>query len=108
MVAIAGSLFFSSVAFADTVTITTKVNFITPNHATSSKARYAFTPSTPITFKVAGKTCTWVSSSSPHGSGGGAGCNYSITVDSSGDLTNATSNEHGCTASGKEMINACK
>lgn len=108
MFAIAGSLFFSSVALADTVTITTQVDFTAPSHTTSGTATYAFTPSAPITFKVAGKTCTWISSSSPYGSGGGAGCNYSITVDSSGNLTNATSNEHGCTASGKAMINACK
>ena len=102
------SLVFSSVAFADTVTITTQVDFTAPSHTTSSTATYAFTPSAPISFKVAGKTCTWVSSSSPYGSGGGAGCNYSITLDSSGNLTNATSNGHGCTASGSAMINACK
>ncbi|MBT8342798.1 MAG: hypothetical protein HKP58_10265 [Desulfatitalea sp.] len=102
------SLIFSSVAFADTVAITTQVNFTAPSHMTSSTANYAFTPSAPIVFAVAGKTCTWVSSSSPYGSGGGAGCNYSITIDSSGNIMNATSNGNGCTESGAAMIKACK
>jgi hypothetical protein len=108
MIAIFASLIFASFAIADTVSVTTQVNFSAPSHATSSTATYAFTPSAPISFKVAGKTCTWVSSSSPYGAGGGAGCNYSITVDPSGNLINATSNEHGCTASGAAMINLCK
>ncbi|WP_298772619.1 hypothetical protein [uncultured Shewanella sp.] len=102
------SFMLSTFAFADTVNVTTKVDFVTPAHSTSSTASYAFTPSAPIVFKVAGKECTWVSSSSPFGSGGGKGCNYSITLDSSGKLTNATSNGNGCTASGDAMINACK
>lgn len=108
LLAIFVSLFFSSIVSADTVSITTQVNFTAPSHSTSSTATYAFTPSTPISFKVADKTCTWVSSSSPYGSGGGAGCNYSITVDPSGNLINANSNGHGCTASGSAMIKACK
>lgn len=93
-------------AFADTVNVTTKVDFVTPAHSTSSTASYAFTPSAPIVFKVAGKECTWVSSST--GAGAGKGCNYSITLDSAGKLTNAESNGNGCTASGDAMIKACK
>ncbi|MCP3940967.1 MAG: hypothetical protein GY710_05735 [Desulfobacteraceae bacterium] len=108
MFIILGSLLFSSVAFADTVAVTTQVKFIAPAHATSSTATYAFTPSTPISFAVAGKTCTWVSSSSPYGSGGGHGCNYSITVDSAGNIIDAKSNGQGCTASGAPMIKLCK
>jgi hypothetical protein len=101
-------LIFSSVTFADTVSITTEVKFTSPSHTTSSTSTYAFTPSAPISFKVADKTCTWISSSSPWGSGGGSGCNYSITVDSTGNLTDAKSNGHGCTESGSQMIKACK
>jgi hypothetical protein len=102
------SLLFSSVTLADTVSITTQVQFSAPHHSTSSTASYAFTPSAPISFKVADKTCTWISSSSPYGSGGGAGCNYSITIDAAGKIINATSNGNGCTASGSAMINSCK
>jgi len=106
---IAAVMFMSTSAYADTVNIVSKADFITPsNPGASSIISYAFTPSAPISFKVAGKTCNWVSSSSPYGSGGGAGCNYGITVDSSGKLTDATSNGNGCTASGQAMIAACK
>ena len=108
MFIIAASLLFSSVALADTVNITTQVSFTAPTHQASSTASYAFTPSAPISFQVADKTCTWVSSSSPYGSGGGAGCNYNITVNPSGNLIKATSNGNGCTGSGSAMINACK
>jgi hypothetical protein len=106
---IAAALFLSTAAHADTVNIVTLADFITPsNPGATGQISYAFTPSTPISFKVAGKTCNWASSSSPYGSGGGAGCNYGITVDSSGALTNATSNGNGCTASGQAMISACR
>lgn len=102
-------LFLPSAVYADTVNIISQADFITPsNPNASSTISYAFTPSAPISFKVAGKTCNWVSSSSPYGSGGGAGCNYSITVTSAGDLSNATSNGNGCTAAGQPMIAACK
>lgn len=105
----AATLLLSAVAHADTVNITTIADFTAPaNPGASAKIAYAFTPSAPISFKVAGKTCTWVSSSSPWGSGGGAGCNYSIAVNSAGMLSNATSNGNGCTASGQPMISACK
>ncbi len=103
------AMFLSAAAHADTVQITTLADFTAPsNPGASGVIAYAFTPSAPISFKVAGKTCTWVSSSSPWGSGGGAGCNYSITVNSSGALSNASSNGNGCTASGQPMISACK
>ncbi|MGZ5010253.1 MAG: hypothetical protein ACXV74_04750 [Methylobacter sp.] len=106
---VTASMILSTAAYADTVNIISLADFITPsNPGASSTISYAFTPSTPISFKVAGKTCTWVSSSSPYGSGGGAGCNYSITVNSSGALVNATSNGNGCTAAGQPMIAACK
>lgn len=106
---VAASMLLSSAVYADTVNIISQADFITPsNPGASSTISYAFTPSAPISFKVTGKTCTWVSSSSPYGSGGGAGCNYSITVNPSGDLSNATSNGNGCTASGQPMISACK
>lgn len=102
-------MFLSTAAYADTVNIVSLADFITPsNPGASSTIAYGFKPSAPISFKVAGKTCNWVSSSSPYGSGGGAGCNYSITVNSSGELTNATSNGNGCTAAGQAMIDACK
>lgn len=102
------SLLFSLSALADTVAVTTIVEFETPDHTASSTMNYGFKPSAPIKFSVAGKTCKWVSSSSPYGSGGGAGCNYSIQVDADGGLSNATSNGNGCTASGSAMIDACK
>lgn len=106
---VVASLVLSAAAYADTVNITTQADFIAPsNPGASATINYAFTPSAPISFKVAGKTCNWVSSSSPYGSGGGAGCNYTITVDPNGMLTNATSNGNGCTASGQPMIDACK
>jgi hypothetical protein len=106
---VVASVFLSAAAYADTVSITTLADFITPSKpGASGTISYAFTPSAPISFKVAGKTCTWTSSSSPWGSGGGAGCNYTITVNSAGALTDATSNEKGCTASGQPMITACK
>lgn len=106
---VVASMLLSTAAYADTVNIISLADFITPsNPGASSTISYAFTPSAPISFKVAGKTCTWVSSSSPYGSGGGAGCNYNITVNSAGALTNATSNENGCTGSGQPMIAACK
>lgn len=108
MFTLIASLIVAPAAFADTVHVTTQVAFAAPTHATSSTASYAFRPSAPIVFKVAGKTCTWVSSSSPYGSGGGAGCNYSMTIDPSGNLTGASSNGNGCTESGEAMIKACK
>lgn len=101
------ALTLTTVASADTVNITSQTNFITPSGSPSATTSMAFTPSAPIVFKVAGKTCRWVSSSSPWGSGGGAGCNYSITVDPDGNLTDATSNGNGCTASGQPMVSAC-
>ena len=102
------ALFLSATAYADTVNITTQASFITPSGSPTSQISMAFKPSAPISFKVVGKTCNWVSSSSPYGSGGGAGCNYNITIDPNGALTNATSNGAGCTASGEPMISACK
>ena len=105
---IVASLFLTAAAYADTVHITVQSNFVQPNLKTeASTIGVAFKPSQPIKFVVAGKTCNWVSSSSPYGSGGGHGCNYGITVDPSGNLTNATSNGQGCTASGSAMISAC-
>lgn len=106
---VVASMLLSSAVYADTVNIISQANFITPsNPNASSTISNAFTPSAPISFKVAGKTCNWVSSSSPYGSGGGAGCNYSITVNPAGELINATSNGNGCTASGQPMIAACQ
>lgn len=106
---LAAALSLSAIAQADTVNINVQSDFITPSKpGASGKISMAFTPSAPISFKVAGKTCTWVSSSSPYGSGGGAGCNYNLTVTPEGTLANATSNGNGCTASGKAMIAACK
>jgi len=106
---VVASMFLSAAALADTVNITTVADFVAPsNPGASGTISYAFTPSAPISFKVAGKTCTWVSSSSPYGSGAGAGCNYNITVNSDGQLANATSNGNGCTAAGQAMIAACK
>lgn len=103
------SMALSLAAYADTVNITVKADFIKPsNPDASGTILMAFTPSAPIEFKIAGKTCHWVSSSSPYGSGGGAGCNYTLTVTPSGTLANATSNGHGCTPSGQAMISACK
>ena len=107
---VVASMFLSAAAFADTVAITSVTDFSSPNKpgAISSSGSYAFTPSAAITFTLAGKTCNWVSSSTPYGSGAGAGCNYNITVDNStGALSNATSNGNGCTASGAPMIAAC-
>ena len=105
----AAAFALSGAAYADVVVINTQADFIAPsNPGASGQITMAFTPSAPIQFKVAGKTCTWVSSSSPYGSGGGAGCNYSITVDASGNLVNGTSNGNGCTASGQPMLAACK
>lgn len=99
------ALLFSTTALADTVAITVQADFVSPSKpALSSTINFGFKPSAPISFKVAGKTCTWVSSSSPWGSGAGAGCNYTITVGSSGELTDAKSNGSGCTASGEPMI----
>lgn len=109
MLLFVASMSLSAFAYADTVNINVQSDFITPSKpGASGKISMAFTPSAPISFKVAGKTCTWVSSSSPYGSGGGAGCNYNITVNPSGMLADATSNGNGCTASGSAMINACK
>lgn len=109
MMLIAVALVMSAAAYADTVNISVQADFIKPSKpGASSKISMAFTPSAPISFKVAGKTCTWISSSSPYGSGGGAGCNYNITVNPDGMLADATSNGNGCTASGKAMISACK
>lgn len=108
LIATAATLLLSTAANADTVNITFQADFITPSNPGSSTLSYAFRPSAPISFKVAGKTCTWVSSSSPYGSGGGAGCNYSMTVNASGQFTNAHSNGMGCTASGQPMISACR
>lgn len=108
LIAAAATLLLSTAANADTVNITIQADFITPSNPGSSTISYAFRPSGPISFRVAGKTCTWVSSASPYGSGGGAGCNYSITVNSSGQFTNAQSNGMGCTASGQPMISACR
>jgi hypothetical protein len=103
------SLFVSMAANADTVNITTVADFIAPSvPAATSIISQAFTPTAPISFKVAGKTCNWISSSSPYGSGAGAGCNYSISVLPNGTLGNATSNGNGCTQSGQPMIAACK
>ncbi|AGA90285.1 hypothetical protein Thimo_1498 [Thioflavicoccus mobilis 8321] len=102
------SMFLPATVFADTVHIITQAEFVTPSRSESSEISIAFTPSAPISFKVAGKTCNWVSSSDPYGSGGGAGCNYSITIAPSGDLTDATSNGNGCTESGEPMISACE
>jgi hypothetical protein len=107
-IAAAALLLLSTAANADTVNITLQADFITPSHSSSSTLTYAFRPDAPISFRVAGKTCNWVSSRSPYGSGGGAGCNYSITVTSSGQFTNAHSNGMGCTASGQPMISACR
>jgi hypothetical protein len=107
LIAVAVTLLLSTAAYADTVNITVVADFISPSGSSNANIAYAFRPSAPITFRVAGRTCTWVSSSSPYGSGGGAGCNYNITVDSSGNFTNATSNGMGCTASGPAMISAC-
>lgn len=103
------SLGLSVAAYADTVNITTQADFITPSKPdASSTISMAFTPSAPISFKVAGKTCHWASSSNPWNAGAGAGCNYNITVTPSGSLADATSNGHGCTDSGQPMITACK
>ncbi|TDR81547.1 hypothetical protein DFP86_103200 [Paludibacterium purpuratum] len=101
------ALGLAAVAHADTVNIVSQAAFVSPSGAPSSTISMAFTPNAPIVFKVAGKTCRWVSSSSPWGSGGGAGCNYSITVDDGGNLINASSNGNGCTAAGQAMIAAC-
>lgn len=107
--AVIASISLSAIAQADTVNITSQANFSDPpKKVKSSTIHLAFTPSAPIKFQIAGKTCTWVSSSSPWGSGGGAGCNYNITIDPTGNLTDATSNEKGCTESGEPMITACR
>lgn len=101
------ALSLTAVAWADTVNVTSQTQFITPSGSPSATTSMAFTPRAPIVFRVAGKTCHWASSSSPYGAGGGAGCNYSITVDPDGNLTDATSNGNGCTASGQPMVSAC-
>ena len=101
------ALFLSVAVRADCVVITNKANFTSPAGPTApGTITNCFNPVAPIAFAVAGKSCTWVSSQ--NGAGGGAGCNYNLTVDASGNLNGATSNGDGCTASGQAMISACK
>ena len=101
------SLFIASPAFADTVNITSQASLNTPAVNASGTVYLAFTPTKEIVFNVAGKTCTWNSSAAPkYGSGAGLGCNYSITVDPSGNLRSPSSNGNGCTEA-KVMLDQC-
>lgn len=78
-----------------------------PRSSQPAEINYAFTPASKVKFRVAGFSCTWNSSSTPFGSGGGSGCNYSITVTPFGLLSNPTSNADGCTPA-DEMVAACR
>lgn len=107
---VVSTLFLSSLAFADSVNITTVTNMTSPpNVSVSSNGSVGFNPGTSlVVFKAADKTCTFTSSGNPYGSGGGAGCNYSLTVNSSTNtLSNPGSNGKGCTAA-SDMLAACK
>lgn len=101
------SLFLSFTAYADTVNITTEAAFSGPTSSQSSKIAYAFTPTTsPIVFNVAGKTCSWVSSTQAIGP---QGCNYSITISPNGTLTNpSNANSTSSCTQASAMVAACK
>ncbi len=103
------SMLLSVTAHADLVQVTSVTDMDDPKKpsAISSTSVYAFTPETKaITFKIAGKTCNFVSSVSAIGP---MGCNYSLTVNNS-TLTlssPSSSGNTGCTAA-SEMLTACK
>jgi hypothetical protein len=98
----------STAAHADTVSITSVVDMMTPPQpaAISSSNTYHFVGTNQIVFKVAGKTCSFVGSATAIGP---IGCNYSLTVnESTGALSNPVSNSNpGCTQA-SQMIASCK
>ncbi len=98
-------LLFSSVAFADTVSITSNTIFSTPGHMLTSSENYAFRGTKDIVFTVAGKTCTL------RGSARGSvpmGCNYAISVTPNGSVVgHLTAGNQVCTQS-NQIETSCK
>ena len=95
-------------AYADTVSITSVTDLISPSApgAISSTNVFPFVGTRMITFKVVGKTCSWV------GSASGSvplGCNYSLTVNNStGTLSNPKSLDNPVCTPTSAMLAGCK
>lgn len=101
---------FCGAAFADSLSITSVTELQSPGGASvSSTGATGFNPGREkIVLRVVGKTCTFNSSGNPWNAGAGAGCNYGLTVNqSTGELSNPTSNANGCTPA-DQMIASCR
>jgi hypothetical protein len=107
-IAAAACLLLSTAAFADTLGITSVTESVQPAAKMTSNANNAFNPGREkIVFKALGKTCTLNSSGNPWNAGGGAGCNYSVTIDVSTQTMTLTSNDKGCTTAA-EFASSCQ
>lgn len=97
----------STVALADSLTITSQTSIASPGGlgTVSSTTSIGFKGPATITFTVAGKTCNLL------GSGGGtpvpAGCNYTIVVAPNGSISGSSGNNTGCTPS-NQVAASCK
>lgn len=95
----------STVALADSLTVTSQLLTTSPDVPTiSTSTNFAFKGPNTITFTIAGKTCNL------KGSGGGgvpAGCNYTITVAPNGSISGTSGDNQGCTPS-SQIAASCK
>ena len=96
----------STVALADSLTVTTQLLTTSPpGFATiSTSTSFGFKGPATITFSIAGKTCNLL------GSGGGgvpAGCNYTVTVAPDGSISGKSGDNKGCTPS-SQIAASCK
>ncbi|HEV8580497.1 MAG TPA: hypothetical protein VGX68_15630 [Thermoanaerobaculia bacterium] len=105
MIAVLAVLCISSVALADSVSITSQASFSSPSGSITSTGNFQFKGPQTITFTVAGKTCNL------NGSGRGSvpeGCNYAITVAPNGSISGTlTAGNSVCTQS-SQIAASCK
>ena len=98
--ATAAGVLLSTAAYADTLTVVSTTQSVQPSATMTSKTSNAFNPGrNKIVFTALGKTCTVNSSGNPYGSGGGAGCNYTLNINNSNETMDLASNGNGCTTS---------
>lgn len=99
------TLFASTAALADTVSVTSQTSFSDPKGSINSTGPFAFKGTRTITFTVAGKTCNL------NGSARGSvpmGCNYAITVEPDGSITGKLTAGNGVCTQTSQIASSCK
>ena len=100
------TLFVSTAAMADTVSVTSQTSFSDPSGGSiTSSGKHAFRGTKDIVFTVAGKNCTL------NGSARGSvpmGCNYKITVAPGGSISGELAAGNSVCTQTAKVASSCK